>query len=300
MPLHPISFSIPSELIVNSVPSKSCVVSKQDEVYTFDSETEYYKSYAHAYYGLTCKKGGWDCLRHYEILANGCIPFFTGLDAMPKFTMHDFPRELVTVGMQLSGVTNADALSSLDIGSIPQGALTEVIEALLHHTRCKLSTCARANEILHEMKIETCDVESVLFINSDPHPDYLRCLTLHGFKTLLGARCVDAIEVPHLYSDFPEERARALYGRGFTYTRKLDPLCRNVAWGVSDIPGMLRDNLFDLVVYGSAHRGTPFLDHVIDTMPADRVAFLCGEDEHPCALPALYSDRFHVFVRELQ
>jgi len=30
------------------------------------------------------KKGGWDCMRHYEISANGTVPCFYMLDQKPK------------------------------------------------------------------------------------------------------------------------------------------------------------------------------------------------------------------------
>lgn len=295
MPLHPISFSIPAELIVDRVPPKSQVVAK---TYGFEAEAEYYKTYADAFFGPTSKKGGWDCLRHYEILANGCIPYFDKLDALPKYTMHDFPRELVTAGMQLSGARNISELLVQDMDHLPQGALTEVAEALLHHTRCKLTTHARASEIVRKVGLEMCDLASVLYVSADPSPDYLRCLTLHGFKTMLGPRCVDIVEVPHLYKDFPEADAAKLYGRGFTYTRKLDPVYRNATVEAEDVPGMIRDNAFDLIIYGSSHRGMPFFDVVKDAVPENRVALLCGEDDHTCNMH-MYSQLCHVFVREM-
>jgi hypothetical protein len=30
------------------------------------------------------KKGGWDCLRHYEIIGNGCMPYFENIEKCPK------------------------------------------------------------------------------------------------------------------------------------------------------------------------------------------------------------------------
>ena len=40
------------------------------------NESDYYKDYQRSYFAITCKKGGWDCLRHYEILANAVSPTF--------------------------------------------------------------------------------------------------------------------------------------------------------------------------------------------------------------------------------
>ena len=42
----------------------------------FTSEDEYYHDLSRSWFGLTCKKGGWDCLRHYEIIAAGTLLLF--------------------------------------------------------------------------------------------------------------------------------------------------------------------------------------------------------------------------------
>ena len=41
------------------------------------------------------KKGGWDCMRHYEILANSCIPYFPEINDCPSTTMVPFPKHLI-------------------------------------------------------------------------------------------------------------------------------------------------------------------------------------------------------------
>jgi hypothetical protein len=51
--------------------------------------------YHRARFAYTQKKGGWDCLRHYEIMANGCIPIFRGLDQCPVDTLTTFPKGLI-------------------------------------------------------------------------------------------------------------------------------------------------------------------------------------------------------------
>jgi len=40
-------------------------------------------------------KAGWDCMRHYEILANKCIPYFVNLENCPTLTMVDFPKKII-------------------------------------------------------------------------------------------------------------------------------------------------------------------------------------------------------------
>ena len=46
------------------------------DTYIYEKERDYYDMYFNSLFALTYKKAGWDCLRHYEILANGCILYF--------------------------------------------------------------------------------------------------------------------------------------------------------------------------------------------------------------------------------
>ena len=63
--------------------------------YTFTDEKLYYREFAKSYYGYTCKKMGWDCMRHYEILANRCIPAFENLEECPPYIMTTFPKDII-------------------------------------------------------------------------------------------------------------------------------------------------------------------------------------------------------------
>jgi hypothetical protein len=94
--LRPISFSIPEKKIIKELPLKSklfpkhivdpdvaCHVSGSLTSYAFDSEVDYYADLQASKFGITTKRAGWDCLRHYEIAANGCVPCFRDLDKKP-------------------------------------------------------------------------------------------------------------------------------------------------------------------------------------------------------------------------
>lgn len=61
--------------------------------YIYKNERDYYNDYKEARFGVTTKKAGWDCMRHYEILANGCLPQFYQLDKCPQHTMVHFPKK---------------------------------------------------------------------------------------------------------------------------------------------------------------------------------------------------------------
>jgi hypothetical protein len=96
---RPIQFCIPESKIVNDIPKKTqdcaTVIPRYQDTYVFSKESDYYDDYKRSYYGVTCKKRGWDCLRHYEILANGCIPFLVGLGECPDKNMVFLPKELI-------------------------------------------------------------------------------------------------------------------------------------------------------------------------------------------------------------
>lgn len=97
--VFPISFSFPTFKMANPVKIKqrylaTCVPGKP-ETYIFEDEVEYYKDYQSSFFGITKKKAGWDCMRHYEILGNYCVPYFEDIESCPKECLHNFPKELL-------------------------------------------------------------------------------------------------------------------------------------------------------------------------------------------------------------
>jgi hypothetical protein len=94
--IRPIAFSIPVEKIVKETPVKrklfaTHVVDAEvaehlegtSTVGVFATEAEYYNDLQASRFAITTKRGGWDCLRHYEIAANGCVMCFRNLDQKP-------------------------------------------------------------------------------------------------------------------------------------------------------------------------------------------------------------------------
>lgn len=97
--LFPISFSIPTSKVnfvkTNKTRDKAICDPRDKSTYIYKNEKDYYQGYKEARFGLTMKKAGWDCMRHYEILANGCIPWID-LRLCPAQTMTSFPKQLCT------------------------------------------------------------------------------------------------------------------------------------------------------------------------------------------------------------
>ncbi|AFZ53323.1 hypothetical protein [Cyanobacterium aponinum] len=79
------------------------------------------------------KKAGWDCLRHYEIIAQGCAPYFLDIRELPYLTMHRFPRYEVLKLMQIAD--NYLETENLDLDNY----LTS-FESLLNYTKKYLTT----------------------------------------------------------------------------------------------------------------------------------------------------------------
>ena len=97
MPLYPITFSIPEHKIITSLPEKkrimSALVPGYLKSYIYKTEDEYYTQYKESMFAITVKKGGWDCMRHYEIMAAGCVPIFYGIEQCPEMTCTTLPKE---------------------------------------------------------------------------------------------------------------------------------------------------------------------------------------------------------------
>lgn len=135
-----ISFSIPEIKITNDQPTKrklyGTVIPGNIKTYVFYDEKEYYDDYANSFYGFTWKKGGWDCMRHYEIMAAGSIPCFRDLDSCPKGVMKNFPKDLILE-------MNKYSLKA----EVPSNYF-DVQKELIDYTRSNLTTKKAAKEIL--------------------------------------------------------------------------------------------------------------------------------------------------------
>lgn len=93
--MRPISFSFPEEKIVEEPPVKAQLLASHvvdEEVagrigastsYVFEDEASYYADLRSARFAVTTRRTGWDCLRHYEIAANGAVPCFRRLGDKP-------------------------------------------------------------------------------------------------------------------------------------------------------------------------------------------------------------------------
>ncbi len=284
---HPIFFGISETKIVKEIPKKtidfSSLIPGDYRTYTFDNEEDYYKHYQSCYYAYTWKKGGWDCLRHYEILANGCIPYFTDLDRCPAGTMHLFPKELIKKAMNIPGVSRG----SIDHSIFDYEQYYEILEQLLEHTRKHLSAAKVAEYVLNQVGYD--GTGKILFLSNDSNPDYLKTCLLIGMKELLGDRVIDFPKNNYIYTNYPNN-IKQLYGKGFTYTRIVPDLPMDRA----NIAQRIINKEFDLIICSHIHFGIKFHNLIKQHYAPDKIIYTCGQDAHRCP----YKNLHNLFLRE--
>ena len=131
--------------------------------YKYETQSAYYTQYAQSLYAITGGKAGLDCMRHYEILGSGAVPFFVdsaALDQSP-LSMYAFPRELVQRAARLPGVPSEAAVShalktdgalSINHSAFDRRAYCEIRAQLLAHTEMYLTTTNLASYVLEQMR----------------------------------------------------------------------------------------------------------------------------------------------------
>lgn len=267
----PIGFSIPEELIVSRPPPKKRKMSAiiPGIAYSFDEYEAYSMEYGSSQFGLTWKKAGWDCLRHYEIVASGAIPWFLDLDAAPEKCMPSIPRWLCPSSELMKAAWESDKESA------------RLTEELLCHARENMTCPAAASRLLKVAEIDSA--ERVLYVRWG-HADYLCDLTLIGMKKILGDRCVEWPVSDWLYDDFSDSVSH-LYGRGFCYTKRIPASLRT-----EQTPDISE---FDAIIWGSWSRSKLWWEEAKAIHPSERLVRVIGED-----WPYEIDDKFPTFVRE--
>jgi len=252
-PVLPLPYAFPAELftplsgweLVARKKMKDCasIVPRIKETYTFKNQTSYLAEYERSYYCLTYKKGGWDVLRHYEIIAAGCVPYMVDLESIPEYSLVSHPKQLLLAARDLPGVefdcVNIRVLINHDVFNKTRYA--ELLDAILVHARTYMTTVALARYVISKVSPKE-PRPKILFLHRGKRSIPLRAqgsysswMLFHGLKTLLGKDHVaESHELSFLYDDCPaEQRERhskknLLYGGGFGYAYMLRSALRNV------------------------------------------------------------------------
>ncbi len=285
--IHPIAYCVPDEYIVSdetALANKHMVIADlvpgQMETYRFgaEDEAEYVGMYRESRFGYTRKKGGWDCLRHYEIMANGCVPIFKDLGQCPAECLVSFPKELIMKANRELLPWKKEKSALYD----------ETVKEMLKHVREHCSASATAEYFLSKLNRVARDPRKVLMIMGNCGINYSRETLWIGLQKWVTARGGVAVEYPamdFMYKDYGGEKGK-LYGNGFTYAGVLDrsgPKMSN-----EEIVEKTRSGYWDLVIYGKvgpdegwegSFPDMPLWSEVFKNYGTHQIVFLYGGDE---------------------
>jgi hypothetical protein len=307
--IYPLSYSIPLEKISNlkHVSEKkrelSLVIPGKPGIYnvSYNSEKEYYKQYEESKYAITKKKGGWDALRHYEILANNCLPLFEDLENCPSTTLFNFPKEkLIYVKENWKKISDEE--------------YTSIVEYIHEYVKSNMSCEASAKYLLSTIGVTDFKQPKVLMINNNfmkkkSWANYSQYLITIGLRNVLHEKFVDYPKIEKLYKTY---EGKPGYGRGFTYSKLLDDLDIDR----DNIEEKIKNKEFDYIIYGLMGKDEsnfgdirlkcPFWEIVKEKYDSNHIVFIYGGDkvhskdnEKNYEHLKYHSDYGMCFVREL-
>jgi hypothetical protein len=316
--LYPLAYCIPDEMVVSDevldtvLEKKHMVIAdlipNEPLTYRFSStqENEYNDMYRESRFAFTRKKGGWDCLRHYEIMANGCIPIFKDLQQCPPFILSTFPKELIMQANRELLPWKSEYKANYDTYA------KNMISHIKQYCTCSATVEYFFSKLPH---FQHTRPQNVLLIMGNCGINYTRETFWIGMKKYIQSVGGIATEYPKMdfmYNSYTGDKSR-LYGNGFTYSMRLDD---DITLDQKTIEEMIDDRKWDLIIYGKVgpdelHEGShphmPYWSHVFKRYSRDEIVFLYGGDE---AIDVTHYNRYrwHIlfhsryaqcFVREL-
>tara|TARA_B100001939_G_scaffold347506_1_gene369337 strand:- start:3870 stop:4856 length:987 start_codon:yes stop_codon:yes gene_type:complete len=163
--LKPIHFAIPECKIRdkinynnNILKSIATCVPGIQETYIYKDEQSYYDNIYNSIFAITMSKAGWDCIRHYEIMANGCIPLFFNFENKPPQTLTNLDPDLIrrcwlaAQNFQLDhSFKKNDDLISKEQTLNPKQEILDLKEEILEYTKQHLTTKKLAQYVLENV-----------------------------------------------------------------------------------------------------------------------------------------------------
>uniref|UniRef100_A0AB39JBT8 Glycosyltransferase n=1 Tax=Florenciella sp. virus SA2 TaxID=3240092 RepID=A0AB39JBT8_9VIRU len=291
--IFPITTSIPSEVFVKNIDDviknkkvemydgikdrtiggvKWCKVKKRYICsYEFNKENDYYNAYKEAKWGFTKKKNGWDCLRHYEIIANGCLPLFENLENCPESIMSNFPKKLL-----IEAKNKKDTLTDNEYNYY----LKNIFNYFKDNFTCEKVAENFLNQIHKDKNKNILDIKILMFHGNDCN-NYMADLLFIGLRRLLKENIVDERKLVQLYKSFSGNA----YGKGFTYTKRLS---NELVIDRNNIKDKIKNRFFDYIIYrkcggdegelGDCRKKMEYWDIVEENYTSNKIVFLYGGD----------------------
>ena len=284
--LYPLSYSIPLKCVnsleqVKKTRLYSPLIPGDNKTYIYKDEDSYNKNYGDSYFSFTYKKGGYDCLRHYEILANNSIPYYIDIDEIPNKTMPTFPKSIIK-----------NAIHSLINNPKDFTAFDKYIEELHNYTINNL-TCEKSAEnfigLLNRLNGGNSDsnTKKILMIANN-NINYSMMTLAYGLRTMMGSNFVDFPKIVSLYNKCQ-------------YNLHIED---NISIDRSDIENKIKNKYYDYIIFGSIgpDEGTSF--DMFETMATavykkTEIIYVFGGDRpFNIIIPNVFNDYLKKYVRK--
>ena len=239
--LFPLSYSIPLKFIksINQVKKTrlfSPLIPVDKKTYIYKDEDSYNKNYSESYFSFTYRKGGYDCLRHYEILANNSIPFFIDINNIPNKTMTTFPKSIVK-----------NAMKSLKNNSKKKYIFDRYIQQLNTYTINNL-TCEKTAEnfinLINKLNGKKSN-KKILMINNNTI-NYSIMTLCYGLRKNLKNNFIDFPKLTPLYT----KKHYNLHIEDDIYIDR------------NNIEYKIKDKFYDYIIFGSIGPDEPNYDKI--------------------------------------
>ena len=309
--IFPLSFCVPDECMVESAPSvkKNLLASlipgdMTTYKFTYGDDSKYNTMYQESRFAITKMKGGWDCLRHYEILMNGCIPLFENLKNCPDSTLTTYPKHLNTEACQLF-----DDWTESDENIKKYNILRA---QFLNHAKLYCTTSYTTEYFLSKFRFKD-NIRNILMITCHHGINYNRESLWIGLKRYI--KSIDGVAVeygnmPFLYTDFTGfsgSENKAYTNPIFTLPKRLVK-DKDYYMGNTEIVDKIKSNFWDLIIYGKIGPDEllselPLYDLVKQNYNKNRIAFIFGGDEIfnlNATDRSFHVNMFGVYIRELK
>ena len=177
---------------------------------------------------MTYKKGGIDCFRHYEILANNSIPYFLNINKIPKYTMFNYPKKIIY-----------EIMEKLKNKKLNKEDYLNYINQLHNYTVNNL-TCEKSAEYVINIikkinKINKKDKNlKILFLTGYQNNYSVLCLS-YGLRKKLQNNFIDYPKLDYLYQKKQ-------------FNLNLDD---NIEIDRNNVLEKIKDHYYDFVFFGS-------------------------------------------------
>lgn len=274
--IYPISFSVPTyysnkdggdikeRLLSHVIPG---------EAYAYNSLQDYLNQYSTSVFGLTHKKGGWDCFRHLEIISTGCLPVMPDIEFCPEFTMVHYPKAEM-----------AQVVRAFERGRRPDPSVYEFFSSWAQAHLSSRSMMRQIFEVLGKSPKRLLFFDQALPLRAD----YLSVFALIGLLQNEDYHVDVAFPVDYIFSHWTGEPSR-LYGKGFGYSKVIGQDYIGNSWcskGTCQTPpimgshGSLPDG-YDTIVIGDLSSNRLAVSRFESQNRETLVVYLRGDDLAP-------------------